>query len=84
MDFAIEVYRDKDDTYIASCPNLEIYSYGPTIDRAVSRLKDVVSFYRESARELGVSLEDLCTGPKGSNIPQESYTNLAKDRLHLH
>ncbi|MEW5767740.1 MAG: type II toxin-antitoxin system HicB family antitoxin [bacterium] len=80
----IEVYKDKDETYIASCPKLEVYSYGHTLDKAVARLKEVVNFYMESARELGVSLEELCIGHKGSNIPQERYSSLLKNREHLH
>lgn len=84
MDFMIEVYRDKDDTYIASCPKLEVYSYGRTFDKAVARLKEVVNFYMESAKELGVSLEELCIGRKGINIPQERYFDLLKKRDHLH
>lgn len=62
MEFTVEVFRDKENRYIASCPKLEIYSYGHTMDKAINRLEKVVAFYMDSARELGVTLEEVCLG----------------------
>ncbi|MEK8022701.1 MAG: hypothetical protein AAB229_02730 [Candidatus Hydrogenedentota bacterium] len=55
----MEVFRKDTETFVASCPELDIFSYGRTLESAVDRLKRVVSFYLESADEMGVSLEDL-------------------------
>lgn len=69
MELAIEVFRDGgDNKYIASCPRLEIYTYGHTVDTAVSRLEKVVNFYMESAKEMGVTLEEVCLGNKSSKF----------------
>lgn len=59
MYFSVEVFRKDQDTYVASCPELDIYSYGRSLEAAVERLKRVVNFYLESADEMGVSLEEL-------------------------
>lgn len=64
MDLSVEVYRDKDNTYVASCPKLDVWSCGETINKAVSRLREIVNFYIEAADELGLSLEELC----GANV----------------
>lgn len=64
MDISVEVYRDKDNTYVASCPKLDVYSHGETLNKAVNRLREIVNFYVEAADELGLSLEELC----GANV----------------
>ncbi|MBL7069500.1 MAG: hypothetical protein ISS34_06555 [Candidatus Omnitrophica bacterium] len=35
----IEVYRGDDDIFVASCPELDLYTHAPTQDEAVSKLK---------------------------------------------
>lgn len=59
MYFSVEVYRKDTATFVAFCKELNIYSYGVSIDVAVDRLKRVVGFYLESAEEMGMSLEEL-------------------------
>ena len=40
----IEVYRGNDDIFIATCPELELYSHGDTQEQAVEKLqRDIVS-----------------------------------------
>lgn len=35
----IEVYRGDDNIFLASCPELNLYSHAPTQDEAVNKLK---------------------------------------------
>ena len=76
--FSIDVFRKDAETFVASCPELDIFSYGRTLEAAVDRLKRVVNFYLESADEMGVTLEEL--GLKRSSdepeVPRVSSVNL--------
>ncbi|HAV42533.1 TPA: hypothetical protein DCX15_00750 [bacterium] len=76
MELAIEVFRDGgNNNYIASCPRLEIYTYGHTVNTAISRLEKVVNFYMESAKEMGVTLEEVCLGNKSSKFYKWQHDN---------
>ncbi len=44
---------------IANCPELDINCYGANRDEAIRRIKNVIQFYIESARELGLDVENL-------------------------
>lgn len=68
MEFKLEVFKSEDNSFIATCPKLNIYSYGKTLDKAITRLREVVNFYLESADELGVTLEELCSSSKMSSL----------------
>ena len=73
--FSGEVYRRDLRTYVAASPELDVFSYGRTVDQAVERLKRVVGFYLDSADEMGMSLEELGlkTGdPAGPRTPRTS------------
>lgn len=59
MEYKIEIFKDKE-KFIASCPQLNVFSYGKTKEKAIFRLEKIVSFYIESAQELGISMEELC------------------------
>ncbi len=59
MYFSVDVHRKGPDTYIASCAELDVHSYGTTAEMAVERLKRIVNFYLESADEMGMTLEEL-------------------------
>jgi predicted RNase H-like HicB family nuclease len=75
--FSVDVFRKDAETYVASCPELDIFSYGHTLESAVERLKRVVSFYLESADEMGVSIEDLGLRRERaeSDVPRVSSVN---------
>jgi predicted RNase H-like HicB family nuclease len=72
VELNIEIFKSKEGEYIATCPKLDIYSYGKTVDKAITRLKEIVNFYRESAEELGITIEELC-------IPQSITKKSPKD-----
>ena len=59
MHYSVEVFLNKDNKYIATSPELNVFSYGETADKAVDRLDKIINFYMESADELGVSIEEL-------------------------
>jgi len=45
--------------FIASCPELDINCYGSDKTEAVRRIKEVITFYINSARELGIDVNPL-------------------------
>lgn len=77
MYFSVEVFRKDLDTFVASCPEFDIYSYGSSVEMAVERLKKVVGFYLESAQEMGVTLEELglSSADEKKNLPRVSSVN---------
>lgn len=50
---------DNGSEYIANCPELDINCYGSDRDEALRRIKAVINFYINSARELGISIHPL-------------------------
>ncbi len=44
---------------IANCPELDINCYAADKNEALRRIRDVIHFYVDSARELGLSVETL-------------------------
>ena len=50
---------DNGNEYIASCPELDINCYGSNKDEALRRIKAVISFYINSAKELGININPL-------------------------
>ncbi|RME89659.1 MAG: hypothetical protein D6767_08090 [Candidatus Hydrogenedentota bacterium] len=65
MELSIKVER-KDNEYLASCPELDIFCYGPTPEKARLRLQKVMVFYAETASQLGYNIdaEELLTSLK--------------------
>lgn len=71
MYFSVEVYRKDRTTFVASCPDMGVFSYGITVEQAVDRLKKVVQFYIDSSEEMGLSLEELgVKSPWGEDAPK--------------
>ena len=50
---------DNGDEFIANCPELDINCYGSNRDEALRRIKAVISFYINSAKELGININPL-------------------------
>ena len=71
MDLSVNVWK-KNQEYVASCPELEIFCYGIDEKQARARLKKVISFYAETAVDLGydVDLAGLSTNNMDDPIPQ--------------
>ncbi len=44
---------------IANCPELDINCYGSDKEEAIRRIKNVINFYVDSAKELGLDVESL-------------------------
>jgi predicted RNase H-like HicB family nuclease len=45
--------------FIANCPELDINCYGADKNEAMQRIRKVIAFYIESARELGLDINPL-------------------------
>jgi hypothetical protein len=45
--------------FIASCPELDINCYASNRHEAIHRIKKVISFYVDSARELGLDVQSF-------------------------
>jgi predicted RNase H-like HicB family nuclease len=50
---------DNGSEYIANCPELDINCYGSNRDDALRRIKAVINFYLNSAKELGISINSF-------------------------
>ena len=50
---------DNGSEYIANCPELDINCYGSNKKEALRRIKAVINFYLNSAKELGISINPL-------------------------
>lgn len=50
---------DNGSEYIANCPELDINCYGSDKDEAMRRIRVVINFYINSAKELGISINPL-------------------------
>ncbi len=56
MDLTIKV-DEKEGEFVASCPELDVHSYGPTREWATQRLKKVIVFYAETASQMGYEID---------------------------
>lgn len=84
MELVVEVFKEGNDSYVASCPKLDIFGCGKSIEEAVSRLKKIVNFYIESAEELGISLEELCDASKDAKFDNSSFmAKKGMDKIYL-
>jgi phosphosulfolactate synthase (CoM biosynthesis protein A) len=50
---------EHDNEFIANCPELDINCYGGNRNDAIRRIQSVINFYIESAKELGLDVENL-------------------------
>ena len=52
----MKVY-EKDGEFVASCPELDVYTYGENADQARARLKHVIAFYADTAQQMGYKID---------------------------
>jgi phosphosulfolactate synthase (CoM biosynthesis protein A) len=50
---------EHENEFIANCPELDINCYGGNRNDAIRRIQSVINFYIESAKELGLDVENL-------------------------
>lgn len=77
MDLSIRVY-EKDGEFVASCPELDVYTYGNDAEQARARLKHVIAFYASTAQDLGYKIdaaELLANFQKPVQARSESFLN---------
>ena len=58
MNISIKLIENGNE-YIANCPELDINCYGSDKDEAIRRIGSVINFYINSAKELGLDVENL-------------------------
>jgi hypothetical protein len=58
MKLSIKLIQNHEEI-IANCPELDINCYGSDKDEAIRRIKTVINFYVDSAKELGLDVESL-------------------------
>ncbi len=58
MKISVNVFQ-VENQFVANCPELEINCYGSSFDEARSRIKKVITFYVDSAKELGMDVEEF-------------------------
>lgn len=82
MYFSVDVFEKDPDTYMARCPELDVCSYGGSLEEAVERLKQIVNFYIESADEMGMTLEELGLAPPEEEAPPRVSTINNDSSIH--
>jgi len=63
MDISIKLIENGTE-YIANCPELDINCYGSNEVEAMRRIKEVINFYVNSAKEMGINISPLNDGNK--------------------
>jgi hypothetical protein len=58
MKLSIKLIQNHEEI-IANCPELDINCYGSDKAEAIRRIKKVINFYVDSAKELGLDVESL-------------------------
>lgn len=58
MKISVKLHKH-DNRYIATCPELEVSCYGCSKPEAQNRITKVISFYIDSAKEMGMDVEDF-------------------------
>ena len=58
MKISIKMIKNENEI-IANCPELDINCYGSNENEAIRRIKNVIHFYLESAKELGLEIENF-------------------------
>jgi predicted RNase H-like HicB family nuclease len=75
MKLSVRLIHNRDE-FIANCPELDINCYGSDREEAIRRIKKVINFYVDSAKELGLDVESLTEisveGEKKQELGEES------------
>jgi predicted RNase H-like HicB family nuclease len=56
VELSIRIY-EKDGEFVASCPELDVYTYGKDAEQARTRLRHVIAFYANTAQDLGYKID---------------------------
>ncbi|MFW5807622.1 MAG: hypothetical protein ACOC2H_00490 [Spirochaetota bacterium] len=71
----------QDDKVIATCPELEINCYASNPAEATDRIKKVISFYVDSARDLGLDVQDfdavMIDGQYSGELERFTYSGIS-------
>jgi len=56
VDLTIKIWQ-KESEYVAGCPEIDIYTYGDSREKARERLIKVILFYAETATDMGYNID---------------------------
>jgi len=83
----LEVEREED-LYVAHCPELDISSYGDTVEDAFDHLKDAIVLYLDTIeqngererifRERGISVEDRVETSYRTTLSPDVYATVGR------
>ena len=83
----LEVERE-DDVYVAHCPELDVSSYGDTVEDAFDHLKDAIVLYLDTIeqdgererifRDRGISLEDRLGTSYHATLQPDVYATVRR------
>ena len=77
MNISIKLIKTETE-FIANCPELDINCYGSDKNEAMERIRKVIAFYIESAKELGLDINPL------RDISIDGFENFYTVNLHSH
>ncbi len=76
---------EADNEIIATCPELDINCYGSDKEEAARRIQSVIHFYVDSARSLGLDVEQLneisVEGEIG-RLDDTAFISVTSDSIH--
>jgi hypothetical protein len=78
MKLSAEIIQSQKE-FIARCPELDINCYGSNKKEAVRRLRNVIQFYLDSAKDLGLQID----GSIAVSFKGEMSYNSTLDSTHL-
>jgi len=58
VELSIKVWK-KEEEFVASCPELDVFCYGIDRNQAMSRLRKVIVFYANTATDLGYKIDPV-------------------------
>jgi len=76
---------EHENEFIANCPELDINCYGGDKCEAVRRIQNVINFYIDSAKELGLDVENLSEifiDGEWNKIPDKNIMPCATDTIN--
>ena len=72
------VINEEGGKFIANCPELEVDSFGNTVEEAKKNLKEAVNLYLKTAKEIGI-LPKILRQLKKQSTPEEIFKDFKQN-----
>lgn len=76
MNIEVKIKQLSNGQFQATSPKLNIHAFGNSKAKALVRLKLIINFYSDTAKEMGGSLLDLDFSNNNFKAPQATATNV--------